>query len=67
MDGANGVRPGQVEEVVVAADLAVPGVETRAAITFLVEAQRLDHGSHGAVEHENALGRETAQRRFRLG
>ena len=32
-----------------------PGIETRAAIAFLVELQRLDHRAHGAVEHENAL------------
>ncbi len=38
--------------------------EVRGNNDLLVEAQRLDHGSHGAVEHEDALGRETAQRRF---
>ena len=57
----------EIEQIVVAADLAVPGVEARAAITFLVEAERLDHGAHGAVEHQDALGGEPAQRRFGLG
>src|SRR5262249_62106565 len=50
------------EEIVVAAHLAIPGIEARAAIAFLVEAERLDHGAHGAVEHQDALGCEAAQR-----
>ena len=45
------------EEIVVAAHLAVPRIEARAAIALLVEPERLDHGAHGAVEHEDALGR----------
>jgi hypothetical protein len=32
MDGAHRVRPAEIEEIVVAAHLAVPGVEARAAI-----------------------------------
>ena len=55
MDVAHRVRPAQVQQVVVAAHLAVPGVEARAAIALLVELERLDHGAHGAVEHQNAL------------
>jgi len=50
------------EEIVVAAHLAVPGIEARAAIAFLIEPERLDHGAHGAVEHENALGRDATKR-----
>ena len=49
------------EEIVVAAHLPVPGIKPRAAKTLLVEAERLDHGAHGAVEHEDALGCELAQ------
>ena len=64
VDGAHGVRPGEIEKIVVAANLAVPRVEARAAIALLVEAERLDHRAHGAVEHQDALGREAAQRRF---
>ena len=45
------------EEIVVAANLPVPRIEARAAIALLVEPERLDHGAHGAVEHEDALGR----------
>ena len=55
MDIAHGVRTAEIEQVVVAAHFSVPGVETSAAIAFLVELQRLDHGAHGAVEHEDAL------------
>ena len=57
MDVADRVRAAEVEQVVVAADLAVPGVEARAAIALLVELHRLDHRAHGAVEHQDALGR----------
>ncbi len=66
MDGADGIRLRQIEEIVIAAHFAVPGIEARAAKRVLVEAQRLDHRAHGAVEHENAFGGETAQCRFRL-
>ena len=67
VDGAHRVRPAQIEQIVVAADVAVPGVEARAAKAFLVETERLDHRAHGAVEHQNALGREPPQRGFGLG
>ena len=62
MQVADFFRLAEVEQIIVAAHLAVPGVEARAAIALLVEAERLDHGAHGAVEHEDALGRESAQR-----
>ena len=39
----------------VAAYLAVPRIEARAAIAFLTQFQRLNHGAHGTVEHEDAL------------
>ena len=55
MDVAHGVGPAEIEQVVIAAHLAVPGVEARAAIAFLVELERLDHGAHGAVEHQDAF------------
>ncbi len=58
MDVAHRVRAAQIEQVVVAAHLAVPRVEARAAERLLVEPERLDHGAHGAVEHEDALGRD---------
>ena len=64
VDGAHRVRPAEIEQIVVAAHLAVPGIEARAAKALLVEAERLDHGAHGAVEHQNALGGEPAQRGF---
>src|SRR5262245_66686849 len=52
------------EEIVVAAHLAVPRIEARAAIAFLVEPERLDHGAHGAVEHQDACLREPPQLDF---
>ena len=61
---ADRVRAAQVEQIVVAAHLAVPRVEARAAIAFLAQAERLDHGAHGAVEHEDALRRQRTQFRF---
>ncbi len=67
MNGAHRVGPAEIEEIVVAAHLAVPGVEAGAAIALLVETERLDHRPHGAVEHQDALGGETAQRLFFVG
>ena len=55
------LRLGEDEKIVVAAYLAIPGVEARAAVALLVEPERLNHGAHGAVENENALARELAQ------
>jgi hypothetical protein len=62
MDVADRVGLAKDEQIIVAADFAVPGVETGAAIALLVELEPLDHGAHGAVEHEDALGGEAAQR-----
>ena len=59
---ANGAGLAEDQQVVVAADFAVPGVEARPAIALLVELEPLDHGAHGAVEHQDALGRQAAQR-----
>ncbi len=58
MNVAHGVGPAEIEQVVVAAHLAVPGVEASAAIAFLVELERLDHGAHGAVEHQDAFAHQ---------
>ena len=62
MNVADFFRLAEDEQVVVAAHLPVPGIEARAAIAILVEPERLDHGAHGAVEHQDALGREAAER-----
>ena len=59
MDIAHGIGTTEVEQIVVAAHLAIPGVETRAAIAFLVQLQRLDHGAHGTIEHQDALLEQT--------
>src|SRR5262249_59701664 len=64
MDVADRVRTREDKQIVVATDLAVPGVEARAAVALLVELELLDHGAHGAVEHQDALARDPAQRLF---
>src|SRR3954467_2233458 len=61
MDVADRIRPREIQEIVVAAHLAVPGVEARAAEFLLLQLQRLDHGAHGAIEHQDALRRELAE------
>src|ERR1700745_3256434 len=55
MDVADRVRAAEIQEIVIAAHLAVPGVETRAAITLLIELELLDYRPHGAIEHQDAL------------
>ena len=61
MDVAHRLRLAQIQQIVVAAHLAVPGIEARAAIAGLVQFVFLDHRAHRAVEHEDALGRLFAQ------
>ncbi len=61
MDVAHRLRPAQIEQVIIAAHLAVPGVETGAAIALLVQLKRLDHGAHGAVEHQDALTQQLGE------
>ena len=61
MNVAHRVGLGQDQEVVVAPHVAVPGIEAGAPIAFLVELELLDHGAHGAVEHQDALGREATK------
>ena len=60
MDVADRGRLAEDQQVVVAAHVARPIRKARAAITGLVEPQRLDHRAHGAVEDQNALGRRAA-------
>ena len=61
---ADHVRLRQDQEIVVAAQVARPIGEALAAEPRLVELEILDLGAHRAVEHENALAREIAQRGF---
>ena len=65
MNSADGFRPGQVEEIIIAANFAVPRVEARAAIGFLLEPEFLNHGAHGAIKNQDALLSEAVERRFR--
>ena len=49
------LRLGQDQQIVVAPDVAVKVLETLAAERGLVIFQALDHGAHGAIEHQNAF------------
>src|SRR5690606_19672511 len=62
MDGSNGIRLSQVEQVVVAADVTRPIGEPFSPIACLVELQCLDHGAHGTIQDEDALSGGAAQR-----
>ena len=59
MEVADGVGPRQVEEVVVAAEVTWPIGEASAAELRLAQAERLDHGAHGAVKDEDAIAGES--------
>ncbi len=56
MDAADDVRPGQDEQVVVALQVAGLVGEALAAEVRLVQLVALDHGAHGAVEDQDAVG-----------
>ena len=60
VDVLDRLRLGQDQQIVVAADVAMEIRETLAAKRGLVILQALDHGAHGAVEHQDAFagGRE---------
>ena len=63
MDVADDLRQREGEQVVVAGELAVViGIE-RAAKIGLTQLVALDHGAHGPVQQQDALGR----RRFERG
>jgi hypothetical protein len=62
VDVAYEPRLRQRQQVVVAAQLARPVAEARAAVVFLGKPRALDHGAHGAIEQQNLL----AQQRFDL-
>lgn len=49
------------QKIVVAFDVPMEILEALAAERGFVELQALDHGAHGAVEHEDALACEIAE------
>ena len=55
MDVQHDVRPGQVEQVGVAGDLARMVGEALAAVVGVLEPGALQHGPPRAVEHEDPL------------
>ena len=62
MDVADDLRPGEGEQVVVAGELAVVIGIWRAAKVGLAQLVPLDHGAHGPVQHQHALGRSRFER-----
>ena len=55
VDVLDRLRLGQDQQIVVAADVAMEIRKARAAKRGLVILQALDHGAHGAVEHQDAF------------
>ena len=55
MNVADRIRLGEVQEIIVAAQVSVPVGIARTSERGLVELLVLDHCAHGAVEHEDAL------------
>jgi hypothetical protein len=62
VDIPNDVRLCERQQVIVALQRLGPVPETRAPISLFVEAVRLDHGTHRAVEHEDPLRQKVAKR-----
>src|SRR3546814_14898793 len=62
MHVADHVRPGDVEDVVVALQVAVGALEAVAAVIRLDQLAPLQHGAHGAVEHEDMILRRGIER-----
>ena len=63
MNVAHRVRLAQIENVVIALEIATMVAKARAAESGLVETQVLNHRAHRAVKHENALARGLRERR----
>ena len=63
VDAADQLGLRQHEQVIVAAQVARPVAKALAPELRLVQVLALDHGAHGAVEHQDALGEEGLQLR----
>ena len=61
MNFADNFRAGQRKQVIVAAQITFPCGEARSPIFRFGEAKALNHGSHCAIEHEDALRKRTQQ------
>ena len=64
VDVLDRLRLRQDQQIVVAADVAVKIRKTLAAEGGLVILQALDHGAHGAVEHQDTFAGSRQQRQF---
>jgi hypothetical protein len=58
MDVADQLRLRQREQVVVAAKLARPRAKALAPKILFGQARALDHRPHGAIEHQDAAGKQ---------
>ena len=58
MNVTHQVRLRKRKQIVVAAQLARPVAEARAAIVLFRQTRALDHGAHGAVQEQDPLGKE---------
>ena len=56
MDGADDLRLGEGQKVVIALEVMRKIGKTRPAIIRLVELVALDHRAHGTIQHQNAAG-----------
>ncbi len=63
MDLAHDVRPGEGQEIAVAADVARMVGEAGPAEVLLAQPVPLEHGAHGAVEHEDPIAEQPGQER----
>ncbi len=55
VNGADQLRLGQAEQVIVTAQLLRPVVKSRAAVVLLGQIMGLDHGAHRAVQQQDAV------------
>ena len=67
MNAANHLRLREQQEVVVTFEIAREISEARAAVIGLLQAVALDHGAHGAIENQNALGEEIGEQGCAVG
>ena len=68
MNGGDDLRLREAQQVIVAAQIAAPLLESLAAKLLFAETMALNHGAHGAVENHQALReqrREGAYLRWR--
>ena len=61
MDFLDDIRTGERQQIVVAPQIAPVSGEPLAAVSLFVQTVALDHGAHGAVQHQNPLLQECGE------